>query len=115
MMDNEYRFLILDGNSIACRAFYGSNKNQTDLCTTTGLDTGTTHRFLNMFNLILFKSKPTHVVVAWDEGGETFRSKISKEYKSNRDNKSHKDKIPFEDIKIILNKIGIKNVTISGS
>lgn len=111
---NDDRFLIVDGNSIACRAFYGNQKGNTELCTTDGYDTGTTHRFLHMFNLILFKSKPTHVLIAWDKGGDTFRNKISPIYKANRIKTEHKERIPFFDIKHILESIGIKNVAIDG-
>jgi DNA polymerase-1 len=59
------------------------------------------------------KVKPTHVMVAFDVKGNSFRKKINSNYKSNR-NHDKKDNLykQNDDIKEILNKIGIKYVGI---
>lgn len=114
----ESKFLIIDGNSLGCRAAFAHNpKHGEDLCNFEGRPTGATYRFFNMLDRILHQIRPTHVVVAWDTNSNTFRKQIYPEYKANRkqstaDNETAQ--IQFEDIKNILNLIGINNVNIEG-
>lgn len=111
----ETKFLIIDGNSLACRAAFAHNpKFGPDLQTSYGKMTGGTHRFFTMFDKILKQIKPTHIVVAWDMGRKTFRKDIYPEYKANRETKEESLFIQFEDIKRILTSIGIKNIGVIG-
>lgn len=111
----ETKFLIVDGNSLACRAAFAHNpKHGSDLTTFDGKLTGGTYRFFNMFDRILHQIKPTHVVIAWDVGCDTFRKCIYADYKATRERKNEDLKIQFQDIKTILELIGIKNVGIKG-
>lgn len=110
------KFLILDGNSLACRAAFAHNPHfGPDLHTSYGKPTGATLRFLNMFDRILHQFKPTHILVAWDVSRETFRNVLDENYKANREPRSDNDlKIFFQDIKHILTEIGCKNVGVLG-
>lgn len=111
----ETRFLIIDGNSLACRAAFAHNpKFGSDLMTSTGKITGGTYRFFTMFDRILHKFNPTHILVAWDVGRETFRNALDSEYKSNREPRSEDLYVQFSDIKRILNAIGILNFGVLG-
>ena len=123
-IEGEYmneRFLIIDGNSIGCRAAFACPKNQPDICTTTGIPTGTIVRFFNMFNKILLNIKPTHLVVAWDTNSNTFRKQLYPEYKANR-HKDSKNEIvninimhkQFKMIQKMLSILNIKYVNIEG-
>jgi DNA polymerase-1 len=67
-----------------------------------------------MFDRILQQIKPTHVLVAWDAGRETFRNDIDPNYKANREKKNDDLYVQFADIKEVLQSIGIKNVGIRG-
>ncbi|MFW6242948.1 MAG: 5'-3' exonuclease, partial [bacterium] len=108
-------FLIIDGNSIACRAAFAHNpKWGDDLQTSDGKLTGATYRFFTMFDKMLLKLKPTHIVVCWDTGGDTFRNDLDKNYKANREKKNEDLYEQFSDIKRILESVGIKNVSIIG-
>jgi len=109
------KFLIIDGNSIACRAAFAHNpKFGNDLSTSDGRLTGATFRFFTMLNTMLHKLKPTHVVVCWDIGRDTFRKKLDDNYKGNREKKNDELYEQFSDIKIILETIGINNVSVVG-
>ncbi|MFW6007907.1 MAG: 5'-3' exonuclease [archaeon] len=108
-------FLIIDGNSLACRAAFAHNpKWGDDLQTSDGKLTGATYRFFTMLDKIFHKLKPTHVVVCWDTGRETFRTELDENYKANREKKNEDLYVQFGDIKRILEAIGIKNVGIIG-
>ena len=114
----ESKFLIIDGNSLGCRAAFAHNPLKgEDLTSFDGRPTGATYRFFNMLDRILHQIRPTHVVVAWDTNSNTFRKQIYPEYKGTRkqstaDNKTAQ--LQFEDIKNILTLIGINNVNIEG-
>ena len=109
----EKKFLIIDGNSLACRALFAHNEKMgADLHTFDGKLTGGIYRFISMLDKILHQIQPTHVVVGWDIRGKTFRHDIDSEYKANRKHKSDDIYIQFDDIKNILELIGIKNVGI---
>lgn len=103
-------FLIIDGNSIACRAAFAKK----DLKNSQGRETGGTYLFVTMLDTIITKLKPSHVVVAWDVSRENFRTKLDETYKANRESKSENLYIQFEDIKRILDAIGIKYVGVYG-
>lgn len=103
-------FLIVDGNSIACRAAYA----KPTLINSKGRETGSPYRFVTMLDSAMKMIRATHVVVAWDVGRENFRTQIDENYKANRETKSSELYVQFEDIKKILTAIGIKHVGIQG-
>ncbi len=49
-----------------------------------GTPTGATYGFLRMQHKLLRELEPTHVAVAFDAGGETFRTRMDARYKANR-------------------------------
>lgn len=104
------KFLIIDGNSMACRAAFAKR----DLATSSGRETGGTSIFVGMIDSLLRKYQPTHMIVGWDVSRETFRTSIDPGYKATRDSKSHNLYMQFEDIKKILDAIGIKYVGVYG-
>jgi DNA polymerase-1 len=109
------KFLVVDGNSMACRAAFAHNsKMGPDLMTSTGRLTGATLRFFNMFDKVLHLVRPTHIVVAWDVDHVTFRNALDESYKGNREHKDDSLHIQFSDIKKILTAIGINNVGVQG-
>ncbi|TCS96727.1 DNA polymerase I [Hazenella coriacea] len=75
------KLVLIDGNSIAYRAFYAlpllSNSNQ--------VFTNAVYGFTLMLLKVLEEEKPTHVLVAFDAGKQTFRHKQYTEYKGTRD------------------------------
>lgn len=107
--------MIIDGNSLACRAAFAHNpKFGPDLMNSEGKLTGATYRFFTMLDRLLHQFRPTHIVVAWDNGRKTFRNEIDSEYKANRAAKNNDLYIQFSDIKRVLSALDIKSVSISG-
>ena len=74
------RMLVIDGNSIVNRAFYGIRP----LTTKDGQFTNAIYGFLNILFKILDEEEPSHLLVAFDEKAPTFRHKMYEEYKGKR-------------------------------
>jgi DNA polymerase I len=76
------RLLLLDGHSLAYRAFFALPVE--NFSTTTGQPTNAVYGFTSMLINVLRDEQPTHLAVAFDVGRKTFRSEIYAEYKANR-------------------------------
>ncbi len=80
--DQAPRLLLLDGHSLAYRAFYALPVE--NFSTSTGQATNAVYGFTSMLINALRDEKPTHVAVAFDVSRKTFRSDIYADYKANR-------------------------------
>ncbi|MBL7493902.1 DNA polymerase I [Frankia sp. AgB1.9] len=76
------RLLLLDGNSLAYRAFFALPVE--NFSTTTGQPTNAVYGFTSMLINALRDEQPTHVAVAWDLPAPTFRHAQYAEYKAGR-------------------------------
>jgi len=76
------RLLLLDGHSLAYRAFFALPVE--NFSTTTGQPTNAVFGFTSMLINLLRDEDPTHVAVAFDVSRKTFRSEQYAEYKANR-------------------------------
>ena len=74
------RLVIIDGNSIINRAFYGIRT----LTTKDGLPTNAVYGFLNIMLKYMLEIKPEYICVAFDLPAPTFRHKMYEEYKAQR-------------------------------
>ena len=107
------RILLIDGNSILNRAFYGIMGNKM-LMTEDGTYTNAVYGFLS----ILFKTeeelKPEYIVVAFDKKGKTKRHEMYKEYKANRKGMPEELAMQMPIIKEILQAMNIKIIEKEG-
>ena len=76
------RLLVLDGHSMAFRAFYALPAE--NFATDTGQHTNAVYGFTAMLLTMIRQQAPTHVAVAFDLSGPTFRSAEYAEYKAGR-------------------------------
>lgn len=74
------KLVLIDGNSIANRAFYALPLLSNDK----GVYTNAVYGFAMMIMNVLEKEQPDHVLVAFDAGKTTFRHSQYKEYKGGR-------------------------------
>lgn len=97
------KLLLIDGNSIANRAFYAlpflSNHE--------GKPSGAVFGFANIILKLLQEEKPSHVAVAFDYSRKTFRNSLYSEYKMQRKPTPEELKSQFPIIKEMLDKMGI--------
>src|SRR5438270_11559203 len=76
------RLLLLDGHSLAYRAFFALPVEK--FSTTTGQPTNAVYGFTSMLINLLRDERPTHVAVAFDISRQTWRSDEFAPYKANR-------------------------------
>ena len=81
-MKDKPTLLIIDGHSLAFRAFYALNP--ANFRTPDGQHTNAVHGFISMLLNLLEGEKPTHLAVAFDISGPSFRAVEYPEYKGNR-------------------------------
>lgn len=75
------KLMIFDGNSIINRAFYGIRQ---PLTAPDGRPTNAVYGFLNILNKLIKDYNPSHLMVAFDKKGKTFRHEMFEEYKAGR-------------------------------
>lgn len=81
MADSKTLFL-LDAYALIYRAHFAFTKNPR--INSKGMNTSVAFGFTNTLLEVLTKQKPTHIGVAFDTPGKTFRDEIFKEYKATR-------------------------------
>jgi DNA polymerase-1 len=79
------KLLLVDGHSLAFRAYYAFAKGRDGgLRTKAGIPTSVSYGFLKSLFDVLVAEKPDHVAIAFDLGGPTFRHEADERYKDNR-------------------------------
>jgi DNA polymerase-1 len=81
-MDEPRRLLLLDGHSLAYRAFFALPVE--NFSTTTGQPTNAVYGFTAMLINVLRDETPTHIAVAFDLSAPTFRHEAYADYKATR-------------------------------
>ncbi len=81
-MTDTPRLLLLDGHSLAYRAFFALPVE--NFSTTTGQPTNAVYGFTSMLINVLRDEQPTHIGVAFDVSRKTFRSETYADYKAGR-------------------------------
>ncbi len=76
------KLLILDGHSMAFRAFYALPVE--NFSTSSGQPTNAIYGFASMLINLIRDEKPTHIATAFDVSRKTFRSEKFPDYKANR-------------------------------
>ncbi|KLN40960.1 DNA polymerase I [Corynebacterium diphtheriae bv. gravis str. ISS 4060] len=105
MTSNANRLMLIDGHSMAFRAFYALPAE--NFSTSGGQATNAVYGFLSMLSSLLVEEKPTHVAVAFDVGRQTFRTEMFPEYKAQREAAPPEFKGQVEIIKEVLETLGI--------
>jgi len=80
--DNDRRLLLLDGHSLAYRAFFALPVE--NFSTSTGQVTNAVFGFTSMLINMIRDEKPTHILVAFDVSRQSFRSEVYPDYKAKR-------------------------------
>lgn len=81
-MSSTKKLLLIDGHSLAYRAFYALPAE--NFATSTGQHTNAIYGFASMLINLISTEKPTHIATAFDVSRKTFRSERFPEYKANR-------------------------------
>lgn len=104
------KLMILDGNSIINRAFYGVGY----LSSKSGQPTGAVYGFLNIMQSLLDAEQPEALAVAFDEKGPTFRHTAYEGYKATRKPMPDELASQMPILKDILSAMRIPTYSLSG-
>ena len=101
------KLLLIDGNSVAFRAFYALYRQLENFRNPEGLHTNAIYTFKNMLDVLLNDVKPDHVLVAFDAGKTTFRNNMYADYKGGRQKTPGElsEQLPY--IQELLHDLGI--------
>ncbi|MBI8803690.1 hypothetical protein JE001_31695 [Pseudomonas aeruginosa] len=102
------KLLLVDGNSVAFRAFFALHNSLERFKNRNGLHTNAIYAFNTMFENVMQKEQPTHVLVAFDAGKTTFRTEMYAEYKGGRSKTpgEFKEQMPY--IRDLLTGLGVQ-------
>ncbi|TWP33559.1 DNA polymerase I [Leekyejoonella antrihumi] len=106
------RLLLLDGHSLAYRAFFALPVE--NFSTSTGQPTNAVYGFTSMLINVLRDEDPTHIGVAFDVSRETFRTKEYAEYKAGRSATPSEFKGQVSLVKEVLDALRIRYVELPG-
>jgi DNA polymerase I len=106
------RLLLLDGHSLAYRAFFALPVE--NFATTTGQPTNAVYGFTAMLINVLRDEKPTRVAVAFDRSEPTFRHEQYVEYKAGRTKAPDEFRSQISLIFEVLDALGIRHLSAPG-
>ncbi|HEX7104388.1 MAG TPA: DNA polymerase I [Acidothermaceae bacterium] len=106
------RLLLVDGHSIAYRAFFALPVE--NFATTTGQPTNAVYGFTSMLINLLRDEQPTHVGVAFDVSRQSFRSETFADYKANRSATPNEFKGQVSLIQEVLAALAIPVIQVEG-
>jgi DNA polymerase-1 len=110
--DTHGRLLLLDGHSLAYRAFFALPAE--NFSTTTGQPTNAVYGFTAMLINVLRDEQPTHIAVAFDRSEPTFRHEQYVEYKANRRETPEDFRSQLSLIFEVLDALGIARLSVAG-
>ncbi len=106
------KLLLIDGHSIAYRAFYALR--EVEMSTTTGQPTNAVFGFTSMLINLLRDEEPTHIGVAFDVSRRTFRSETYAEYKAGRSETPDDFRGQVTLIREVLDALHIRSLAVEG-
>ena len=106
-MEKKNKLLLIDGSSVAYRAFFALYNQIDRFKSPSGLHTNAIYGFHLMLNHRLERVQPTHILVAFDAGKTTFRTEMYADYKAGRAKTpdEFREQLPF--IREMLQHLGI--------
>lgn len=105
------KLLVLDGFSLAFRAFYALPES---MVTSSGQYTNAIHGFVSMLVNLTKEHNPTHMAVAFDHPDPTFRDEVSLQYKGTRNKTPESLLSQFPLIEQVVKSLGVSLIEKSG-
>lgn len=106
-MENKNKLLLIDGSSVAFRAFFALYNQIDRFKNHSGLHTNAIYGFHLMLDHMMKRVQPTHVLVAFDAGKTTFRTELFADYKAGRAKTPDEFREQFPYIRDMLGALGI--------
>jgi len=106
------KLLLIDAYALVYRAYYAFIKNPR--VNSKGLNTSAIFGFVNILNDVLTKVNPSHIGVAFDPAGPTFRHEAYEQYKAQRESTPEDIRLSVPIIKEIIKAFKIPILEVPG-
>ncbi|MHB9795297.1 DNA polymerase I [Streptococcus suis] len=103
------KLLLIDGSSVAFRAFFALYNQIDRFKNANGLHTNAIYGFNLMLDHMMKRIEPTHILVAFDAGKTTFRTEMYADYKAGRAKTPDEFREQFPFILQMLDAMGVKH------
>ncbi|MFH6625147.1 DNA polymerase I [Streptococcus suis] len=103
------KLLLIDGSSVAFRAFFALYNQIDRFKSPTGLHINAIYGFNLMLDHMMKRIEPTHILVAFDAGKTTFRTEMYADYKAGRAKTPDEFREQFPFIRQMLDAMGVKH------
>lgn len=103
------KLLLIDGSSVAFRAFFALYNQIDRFKNANGLHTNAIYGFNLMLDHMMKRIEPTHILVAFDAGKTTFRTEMYADYKAGRAKTPDEFREQFPFIRQMLDAMGIQH------
>lgn len=104
------KLFLLDAYALIYRSYYAFIKNPR--VNSKGVNTSAIFGFVNTLEEVLRKENPTHIAVAFDPDGKTFRHEAYEQYKAQRQETPEDIKLSVPIIKDIIDAYNIKRIEV---
>ena len=111
-MDKDNKLFLLDAYALIYRAYYAFIKNPR--INSKGFNTSAILGFVNTLEEVLKKENPTHIGVAFDPAGPTFRHEAFEQYKAQREETPEAIRLSVPIIKEIIRAYRIPILEVPG-
>ena len=111
-MKQNNKLFLLDAYALIYRSYYAFIRNPR--INSKGFNTSAIFGFVNTLEEILEKEEPTHIGIAFDPAGPTFRHEVYKEYKAQREATPEDIKLAVPYIKRIIEAYNIPILEVKG-
>ena len=112
MSTDQKRLLLIDGHSMAYRAFYALPAE--NFKTSSGQPTNAIYGFASMLINLIKEEKPSHIAVAFDVSRKTFRTQLFPDYKANRASTPDEFRSQMSFVNEMIDCFGIKHFEMEG-
>ena len=112
MSTDQKRLLLIDGHSMAYRAFYALPAE--NFKTSSGQPTNAIYGFASMLINLIKEEKPSHIAVSFDVSRKTFRTQLFPEYKANRASTPDEFRSQMSFVNEMIDCFGIKHFELEG-
>jgi DNA polymerase-1 len=112
MKSSAKRLLLIDGHSLAYRAFFALPVE--NFSNSKGQATNVIYGFGSMLVNLIASEKPTHIAVAFDVSRKTFRSEIFPSYKATRSATPDEFRSQMSYLEELVTDLGIKRFAVEG-
>jgi len=112
MSTSPKRLLLIDGHSMAYRAFFALPVD--NFKTTSGQPTNAIYGFASMLINLIKEEQPSHIAIAFDVSRKTFRTEKFPEYKANRSSTPDEFRSQMSHLNEMVECFGIRHFELEG-